>query len=869
MKRPRSRKDQADKERAPAARKAVSRHSSVYRAALLLFMLAAVVVLAAIGLSRLFTEQGQNEFLEREAGTAVSLLAANLRQAVDREQRQMAALAADRAFVSELVESGELPDSLKRAFPGAAGTMILPRGFSRIAPTANPPIGYALLEMLGAAERSGEAPPPELHRLSNDRTNVHFVQPLIVDGAAAAHLVVSYPERWLAQQLRLAPGGGYLVLEQRSGDGQLSPVLSSGQAAAPGVSGRQATVEGTPWRLGYVPAAHSPNAATFADPLLIGIAGGALLALGGVILLVFSTLRRRVGTDALAWQKMALDAARGELKPDYPVVLRELGIPMDAILPGLRDGTLMDAAEAEDAASSKAAGRGEGRAGGKKGRGRVTKSVGAPTEPNLKDLLTGLDVEEEMPKRKSGMPANTLEQGAVAVDRTLFRAYDIRGVVGKGLSVDVVRVIGRSIGSEAVDRGQTDIVVGQDGRLSSPDLADALMEGLRATGMNVIDIGRVPTPVMYFATHHLGTGSGVVVTGSHNPPDYNGLKIMLAGETLSGDAIAALHARIEREDFVDGEGSLRRQDVVPDYLARIVDDASLHRPLRVVVDCGNGVAGETAPDVLRAMGCEVEELYCDVDGTFPNHHPDPSDPANLQSLINAVRVQEADVGLAFDGDGDRLGVVDASGKIIWPDRQMMLYAMDILGREPGADIIFDVKCSAHLARIITENAGVPVMWRTGHSLIKAKLKESGAPLAGEMSGHIFFNDRWYGFDDGIYTAARLLEILSMDSRSSTEIFAELPETVSTPELKIHLEEGEPPELIRRLVGKASFPHTRVTTIDGLRVDFPDGWGLVRASNTTPCLVLRFEADDETALERIKQAFRDLLDTVRPGLDTSF
>ncbi len=460
---------------------------------------------------------------------------------------------------------------------------------------------------------------------------------------------------------------------------------------------------------------------------------------------------------------------------------------------------------------------------------------------------------------------------AVSIRRDLFRAYDIRGRVDAGLDAVVVREIGRAIGSEAVDRGLDTLVVARDGRLSSPELAQAVSEGLRSTGIHVVDIGQVPTPVMYFATYHLQTGSGVVVTGSHNPPDYNGLKIMLGGETLSGDTIAGLYDRLQDGRLVEAEvqGELEQKDLQPAYLRRILDDVTLTRSLRVVVDCGNGVAGELAPRLLRELGCEVHELYCDIDGTFPNHHPDPADPENLQELIARVAEVDAHVGLAFDGDGDRLGVVDGTGKIIWPDRQMMLYAREILAVQPGADIVFDVKCSAHLARIIEENAGVPVMWQTGHSIIKAKLKASGAPLAGEMSGHIFFNDRWDGFDDGLYTAARLLEILALDPRPSVEVFAELPETVSTPELKVHLEEGEPPRVIERLMQHASFPDGRVTTIDGLRVDFSDGWGLVRSSNTTPCLVLRFEADDEAALERIKSAFRGLLAKASPGLDPGF
>lgn len=849
---------------------------SVNRWGIILFALAAVVVLCGIGLARIAAEQGRSVLVEREAHTAANLLAAGLSQAVSRKQHHLAVLTSDEQLVAQAVASGEPPASMETAFPLASGVSVLPRGYSQVAPAAEPPLGYALLDMLRAVERDGRPVPPEVHRLDRGEGYVHFIQPLTLNGSVEAHLLLSYPEAWLTSHLPVMRDTSRAVLEQRTADGEFAQLIQVGSERASDGFVRQADVGGTPWRVRFTLKSPGPLAVgMFADPVLLAVAAGSVLILGGCVLLVFTALQRRVKADALAVQSAVVDALRGQLKSDYPVKVRELRVPMMAVLkdgaevaggtPATAKGErTMPAAEADVAK-----GRSPAKDEAGKERERPKKSVAAPTRPAMKDLLSGLEVEENMPNRDADTSHREKSGEAVQVDRSLFRAYDIRGIVGKGLSEDVVRVIGRAIGSEAVDRAQTDVVVGYDGRLSSPDLADALMDGLRSTGVNVVDVGRVPTPVVYFATHHLETGSGVMVTGSHNPPDYNGLKIVLGGETLSGDAIAALHDRIERGAFVDGKGDLRRQDVLPEYLSRIVDDVSLHRPLRIVVDCGNGVAGEVAPDVFRSLGCEVEELYCDVDGTFPNHHPDPSEPGNLLDLIGAVRDGQADVGLAFDGDGDRLGVVDSGGKVIWPDRQMMLYATDILTREPGSDIIFDVKCSAHLARIITENAGVPVMWRTGHSLIKAKLKESGAPLAGEMSGHIFFNDRWYGFDDGIYTAARLLEILAMDGRDSAEIFAELPETVSTPELKIHLEEGEPPEVIRRLVGKASFPNTRVTTIDGLRVDFPDGWGLVRASNTTPCLVLRFEADNELALERIKQGFRDLLEAVRPGLDTNF
>ena len=455
------------------------------------------------------------------------------------------------------------------------------------------------------------------------------------------------------------------------------------------------------------------------------------------------------------------------------------------------------------------------------------------------------------------------------LSQSIFKAYDIRGIVDQTLDTDIAERIGRAIGSEARTRNVTRVAVGRDGRLSGPALTAALSRGLAASGVDVIDIGMVPTPVLYFATHHLGTGSGVSVTGSHNPPDYNGFKMMLAGETLSGEAIQGLYQRLLDEDLSTGQGTITQTDVVPAYIENITRDIKLARGMRVIVDCGNGVAGAVAPTLLEQLGCEVETLYCEVDGNFPNHHPDPSQPANLQELIERVQAADVDVGLAFDGDGDRLGVISPQGEIIWPDRQMILYARDVLSRQPGAEIIYDIKCSRTLGKAIEEAGGRPLMWKTGHSLIKAKMKQTGAQLAGEMSGHIFFKERWYGFDDGIYTAARLLEILSQSRENPEEIFAALPNTVNTPELQIQFTEGEHHAVIKELVAKAEFPQAQLTTIDGLRVDFTDGWGLVRASNTTPVLVLRFEAQDPAALTRIQQAFKTLLLSVRPNLNIPF
>jgi phosphomannomutase / phosphoglucomutase len=450
----------------------------------------------------------------------------------------------------------------------------------------------------------------------------------------------------------------------------------------------------------------------------------------------------------------------------------------------------------------------------------------------------------------------------------IFKAYDIRGIVATALTPEATELIGRAIGSEARERNVTAVAIGRDGRLSGPTLAAALARGIQAAGVDVIDVGRVATPMLYFAAHHLGTMSGVSVTGSHNPPEYNGLKIMLAGDTLSGDAIQALRTRIESGNLESGRGSYGTRDIREAYLARIVSDVKLTRGVNIVVDCGNGVPGDTAPELYRRLGCTVKELFCEVDGTFPNHHPDPSHVENLNDLINTLK-SEGEIGLAFDGDGDRLGVVTKSGKIIFPDRQLMLFAEDVLKRNPGGEIIFDVKSTRNLYSWIRERGGKPTMWKTGHSFIKKKLKETGAPLAGEMSGHTFFKERWYGFDDALYAGARLLEILSRHQDVSA-VLEGLPDAVSTPELQLKTAEGENYTLIEALKQTAKFDGAKeLITIDGLRVEYEDGFGLARPSNTTPVIVLRFEADSEQALLRIQQDFRKALLFVKPDAQLPF
>lgn len=452
------------------------------------------------------------------------------------------------------------------------------------------------------------------------------------------------------------------------------------------------------------------------------------------------------------------------------------------------------------------------------------------------------------------------------IDPTVFKAYDIRGVVGRSIDADFAEHLGRAFGSEAVAAGERAVAVGRDGRLSGPELSAALVRGLVSTGLDVVDLGAVTTPMLYYVAatrgEH-GCRSGIQVTGSHNPKDYNGFKMVLAGRAIYGADIQGLRRRIEAEAYAQGAGRSAAMDIAAEYQARIVGGVHQQRPLKIVVDCGNGIPGASAPGILRALGNQVIELYSDVDGNFPHHHPDPSKPENLAELIRAVQQHDAELGLAFDGDGDRLGVVTRDGQIIYPDRQLMLFATDVLQRHPGATILYDVKCSMHMAPTIRRAGGEPLMWMTGHSLMKAKLKESGAPLAGEMSGHIFFAERWYGFDDATYSAARLLEILSR-SKNPSAVLNALPTSFSTPELNVPCAEGEHHRVVDRLRQTASFADaTALVTIDGLRAEFADGFGLVRASNTTPVLVLRFEGDSPEALQRIQAQFMAALRAVKP------
>ena len=748
--------------------------------------------------------------------------------------------------VSERVAEGEdgwpaLESRLRGYFPDALRLRLLPPGISETDDSMTPPLGYACLDMLTTAARTGQAPRMELHGLKSEQRHLDIVVPVKADGRVKALLLVSLPVGLAQGALNgLSLQGVYVELKQRLARGKL-PVLASIGDASLKVSGESFDVE-----LGdanWLVSAWIDGSAGLGGhlmPLALTV-GAALAMIAAALFALFAPVARGLRQDMTMVQRFFKDAMAGTLARQYPA---RVVMVRDTL------GVLLGQARARrDEAREQAAER---------------ESDGADDA-----LAKMLNLDDPGPDLSERQTAPVKPEPQVASRGSVFRAYDIRGVVGETLDDGLAEDIGRAIGSEAHARGEQAVIVARDGRLSSPALTESLIRGLRASGRDVIDIGRVPTPLLYFSTHFLGSASGVMVTGSHNPPEYNGFKVVLRGETLAEEGIQDLRRRVEEEDFLSGAGDYNEVDIVRDYLARVTGDVKLARPLKVVIDCGNGVASEVAPELFRALGCEVSGMFCEVDGHFPNHHPDPSVPENLLPLVRAVREQGADLGLAFDGDGDRIGVITSAGEIVWPDRLLMLFAQDVLSRNPGSGIIYDIKSSRNLEQVIEQHGGKPMLWKTGHSLIKARMRETGALLGGEMSGHIFFQERWFGFDDAMYVAARLLEILAADGRSSQEVFAGLPDSVNTPELRIGLEEGEPFLFMQRFLAKADFGDARLNDLDGLRVEFDEGWGLIRASNTAPCLVLRFEADDVLAMKHIQERFREQLRKVDAGLELPF
>jgi phosphomannomutase len=678
---------------------------------------------------------------------------------------------------------------------------------------------WIIIDMLMMAREHGIAP---LQFLNVGGEPV--VAGLVAFGATekpAGYLMVMVEKELVLSGFNMTmPLGGYIALEQTNG--QFSPdVISAYGDEGQSVFGfSRINVPGSLLRVAV------PRGA---GDTLFGDFQRLLVFLLGALLLTFGVIKRQRALHPVA-----------ELKED-PTALEEFAVKKKAAL---------DKPPGEEDTGS--------------GTGRDAGEEAVLPEPQLQDVSLPDTTNIDQRRREARSHETPVE-----LSPEIFRAYDIRGVVGKTLDNGIARQVGQAIGTLAMEQDATPVVVGRDGRHSGPDLVRGMIEGLSSTGCDVVDIGAVPTGVLYYAAHEAGSGSGVMVTGSHNPPDYNGIKAMVGGTTLAGDSITALYDCLQSGELRVGKGQVSKQDILKAYRERIAGDIRLQRPLKVVVDCGNGIGGICAADILRSIGAEVLPMFDEVDGSFPNHHPDPSEPENLKDLISTVDLMEADLGVAFDGDADRLGVVTPSGEIVYADRIMMLFAREILSRNPGARIIYDVKCTGKLEGVIRDAGGEPEMYKTGHSLIKNRMKEVDAPFAGEMSGHFFFGDRWYGFDCGIYSAARLLEILARDERTPEQVLNSLPNDINTPEPKVHMQEGENHAFIEEFQDKARFLDARISTIDGLRADFEYGWGLVRASNTTPILVVRFEADCEESMDIIKEAFRMQMRSIKPDLELPF
>lgn len=763
----------------------------------------------------------------------------------------------------QLIQEAE---NVSSQFTSALKVRLLRPGQHQVDTASNPPLSFGSLAMLNRVERSTGPVAAEALLFSTENQHIVFVERVKNQGdqlIGIVHLSLSVS---LFQQALddLYIEDGYLEIQQSSTGSPLvlgSTGNSSLQAGTPG----SVSIAGTRWTIAYWPPSLSVgnqivSAGTGLSPFVFVVAGLLVLCVIGALFYlkrnqpVAAPGNSSADTNYQGAIKAIMEGAHPgmeKLIKHFPGAIKSSGekAEISKALVGDDITSIASMDSIEDQADSS--------------------DVFDITQPkdDLPDKQEKLDATQDNQQEKS--PSTSSSPGDIP--KVIFRKYDIRGKVENELTAEVVKKIGMAIGSQANDMDEKTIIVGRDGRHSSPELAKNLIEGLTSTGRDIIDVGIVPTPVLYFATHHFNTGNGVMVTGSHNGPEYNGLKIVLGGNTLSEEKILALKDRISASNFSSGNGNVKSEEILAEYLRRIGEDipVAFGNSFKLVVDCGNGAASVAASQLYKAMGYDVVELYCELDGNFPNHHPDPSQPENLKDLIDKVKETGADLGFAFDGDGDRLGVVDANGNILWPDRQMMVFARDVLSRNQGAEIIFDVKCSKHLKTVIESNGGKPLMWNTGHSLIKSKMKEVGSPLAGEMSGHIFFGERWYGFDDALYSGARMLEILTNAKADPAEFFAELPSGISTPELKIDLSEAEHEKFMSDLEAKISFEEAEIISIDGFRVEFADGWGLIRPSNTTPCLVARFEADSQEALERIQGQFKDLIKSINPGLSVPF
>ncbi len=805
-----------------------------------------------------------------QGGETHKLLLQQVQQRLDDYIRPVSIVTAD----PRLYDLFNTPDALPQrqqelvAMTGATSVLLVQAGEEKELLGDHPRLSYAELDLFYAAQHA-QATKVEFHELSPGKSHIDVVRAVVRQDVVLGTVVVGY---MLARYDSAAFFGGLQTLFPSLDRIELSQTLSDGGAQLfvgwgdvalkTQTEAYSGAIKNSSWQLSYWQTPRDWQVQGISWRVIYWVSSsGVLVVVALAMAVLWRLLDKKTRASANKIYEYVWDRLNGHwMGKCYESELSEVQPTLNR-LQNLSWSTMAGGGGAASMPNDAATGLTD----------EPVDST-AETAISFTDLLYQTDRVVEV-EEVDEIVLSSLEKNATnpAVPASIFRAYDIRGVVDQTLTADVVYDIGRAFGSEAKDKGAQTIVVGRDGRTSSLALSKALIEGLCDSGRDVIDIGQVPTPVLYFATHYLSARSGVMVTGSHNPTEYNGLKLVLQGETLAEEGVQKLYHRIVNGDYVDSVscGSVSQQSLSADYMARVAGDVNLVRELKVVVDCGNGVSGDVAPQLLRVLGCDVIELHCEVDGTFPHHHPDPSQPENLQDLIAEVKRHDADIGIAFDGDGDRLGVVDSGGKIIWADRQMMLFAINMLEEQAGGVIIYDVKCSRDLRRVIEQHGGQALMWKSGHSLLRAKLRETSALLAGELSGHFFLNDRWYGFDDALYAMARLLEIVAKDRRPSAELFKQLPESISTPEMRLTLAEGVPFTLMERFKSQVQFAGAQLITLDGIRAEFEDGWGLVRASNTTPDLSFRFEAESAEALQRIQTIFRVALLAIEPGLKLPF
>lgn len=754
---------------------------------------------------------------------------------------------------------------LKAIFPKALRVRLLPDTTSQPDKSSEPHFTYACIDLLNQSRKNNVSTQVEMHEIEGKQQHIDIMHAVTLRGSVVGFVQLSIDSTLLDDWTKNAAGESYLEVHQKIDDGKNHLIAQAGPASKQGTHAA-IDIEGTNWQVeAWAPYEGSESA--FNLGMIFALVLGVVLS-AIVVYVLRSLLHKELSTDLEKYLMLVTGTLKGAKKHQYDFSLVEFKMAAAKVGNIRLDQTNLDRErDVEDNKVSKST---------QSTLPEADTMFMAKDAIHLEELddVSALDATEEQNstsdiEQKSNAVAPA-KPNLPALPEEIFKAYDIRGIVGESLTVENILYIGQAIGSEAKARGLDSIVFARDGRLSGPELGKALVTGLIASGIKVIDIGMLPTPTLYYAAAELSNGTGVMLTGSHNPSNYNGIKMVLGGDTLSGDVIQSLRQRILDNDLSVGEGSYSNEQVLDKYIDRITSDVKLKRKMKIVIDCGNGVAGAIAPKLFTELGCDVTPLYCEVDGNFPNHHPDPSQPDNLKDLIAEVKKKNADLGLAFDGDGDRLGVVSGDGKIIWPDRLMMLFAKDVLSRNKGANIIFDIKCSSNLQTVIEEEGGVPLMWKTGHSLVKAKMKETNALLAGEMSGHIFFKERWYGFDDALYSAARLLEILAAQLRQARVVFSSLPDSVNTPELKIEMQEGENFKFMEKLKEKTiEFTDAELTLIDGVRVDYSDGWGLVRASNTTPCLVLRFEGKNKKAMSAVQEKFREVLTGLKSDINLPF